>query len=122
MTRKAVFLGVLAIVAVVATMLWRAYQPQPITLQGQVEAQQYLVSSKIPGRLAALHVKRGDPVAQGDAVFRIDSTELQATLTEVQAIHYIDQSFVSAIEGGTREARVPASKREWKKAIAATEF
>lgn len=122
MTRKAVFLGVLAIVAVVATMLWRAYQPQPITLQGQVEAQQYLVSSKIPGRLGAVHVKRGDTVAQGDAVFRIDSPELEAKLTQVQAIDSMAQSFVSAIEGGTREERVAATKSEWKKAIAAKEF
>lgn len=121
MKRASVVIALLVLTAV-GLSLWHTYQPQPTTLQGQVEAQQYLLSSKIPGRLGEVHVRRGDTVAKGDAVFRIESPELEAKLAQVQAIDTMALSLVSAIEGGTREERVAATKSEWQKAIAAKEL
>lgn len=116
--------GIIAVVALVLVggLLWFSLRPEPVVLQGQIEAQQYMLSSKIPGRLAEVHVKRGDKVEKEQLVFRIDSPELESKLTQVAAIDRMAQSLVQAIEGGTREERVAATKSEWEKAKAAQVF
>lgn len=113
--------GVIILVAVlvVGFLLWFSLRSEPVVLQGQIEAQQYMLSSKIPGRLAEVHVQRGDNVEKDQLVFRIDSPELESKLTQVAAIDRMALSLVQAIEGGTREERVAATKSEWEKAKAA---
>ena len=52
----------LALVLLVLWLGWRfwlAYQPEPVRLQGQIEAQQYSVSSKVAGRIDEVLVKKG---------------------------------------------------------------
>ena len=52
----------LALVLLVIWLGWRfwlAYQPEPVRLQGQIEAQQYSVSSKVAGRIDEVLVKKG---------------------------------------------------------------
>src|SRR5690625_1903141 len=84
----------MAVVALVLVggLLWFSLRPEPMVLQGQIEAQQYMLSSKIPGRLAEVHVKRGDKVEKEQLVFRIDSPELESKLTQVTAIDRMAQS------------------------------
>ena len=43
----------------------------PSLLQGQIEAREYNVSSKVPGRVEQVLVRRGDNVAEGDLLFAI---------------------------------------------------
>nr|UKE82598.1 hypothetical protein KXZ65_14430 [Pectobacterium sp. PL152] len=58
-TRKWLLQAVLLIVVVwIAYRFWLAYQPEPIRLQGQIEAQQYSVSSKVAGRIAEVPVQK----------------------------------------------------------------
>ena len=40
--------------------LWRSAQPQPLVIQGQIEAQQYAISSKVAGRIDEVLVKKGE--------------------------------------------------------------
>ena len=66
------FLVVILLAAGVAWLsytFWHAYQPKPIRLQGQVEAQQYNISSKVAGRIDRVLVRKGDPVQKGQLVF-----------------------------------------------------
>ncbi|MEY1661021.1 HlyD family secretion protein [Isoalcanivorax beigongshangi] len=112
----------LLVIAAILVALWWSYRPGPVRLQGQVEAQQYLVSSKVPGRLGEVHVRRGDTVEAGAELFRIDSPELEAKLVQVDAIDRIAQSLVQALEGGTRDERVAATRSEWEKAQSAREL
>ena len=110
---------ILLAVVIVGSLLWFSLRAEPLVLQGQIEAQQYMLSSKIPGRLADVHVRRGDSVEKEQLVFRIDSPELESKLTQVAAMDRMALSLVQAIEGGTREERVAATKSEWEKAKAA---
>jgi HlyD family secretion protein len=62
----------LALVLLVIWLGWRfwlAYQPEPVRLQGQIEAQQYSVSSKVAGRIDEVLVKKGDQLAKDQLVF-----------------------------------------------------
>ena len=46
-----------AIVGWLCYSFWIAYQPPPAMIQGQIEAQQYSISSKVPGRIDKILVK-----------------------------------------------------------------
>ena len=76
------FLAVIAavLIAWLGWSFWDAYRPRALILQGQIEALEYTVSSKVPGRIAEVLVRKGDPVEVGQLVFRIDSPELAAKL------------------------------------------
>lgn len=119
-----VLLTILLLILVGAAMFAfrAAYLPQPLQLQGQIEARQYMVSSKVAGRLAEVFVQRGDAVQKGDPIFVIDSPELEARLTQVQAIDRIADSLAQAVDQGTREEQIAAARSEYEKAQAAAEL
>ena len=115
--RKGLMLVVAAVV--LCGVVWaflHAYRATPERLQGQIEARQYMVSSKVPGRLGELRVRKGDQVAEGDVLFSIDSPELEAKLVQIDAIDRIATSLLEAVEGGTREERINAARSEYEKA------
>lgn len=80
-------------VIVIATILvlwliisfYKAYAPKPQILQGQIQAKQYSVSSKLAGRVGSVLVKRGDKVQKGDLIYTILSPEVEAKLTQAKA-------------------------------------
>lgn len=110
----------LTVIAIpVSIVFWQSYSTSPLRLQGQIEAQQYMVSSKVPGRIGEIEVRRGDLVKAGDLMFRIDSPELEAKLTQVDALDTISRSIAQAVEGGTREEKIAAARSEFAKAQAA---
>lgn len=120
--RLGLLLIVVLIAIVAALVFFIAYRPQPTRLQGQVEAQQYMVSSKVAGRLSEVFVQRGDVIDKDDPVFVIDSPELEARLSQVQAIDRIASSLAQAVDKGTREEQIAAARSEWEKAKAAAEL
>lgn len=121
--RKGLILLVLAaVVVIIAVLFWQAYRVPPLRLQGQVEARQHMVSSKVPGRLAEVRVRRGDRVDKDQPVFTIDSPELRAKLAQVEAIDRISRALISAVEGGTREEKIAAARSEHEKARVAEQL
>ncbi len=65
-----------ALVGWIGYTFWQAYQPQPERMQGQIEAQQYNVSSKVPGRIEQVLVRKGDKVERGELIFTLLSQNL----------------------------------------------
>ncbi|WP_423187217.1 HlyD family secretion protein [Alishewanella sp. d11] len=121
MNIKRISLTLIALFIIVSifSLFWQMYQPQPIQLQGQIEAKQHMVSSKIPGRVATIYVRKGEWIAAGSSVFQINSPELEAKLTQVNAIETISQALVQALDKGTREESIAAARSEFEKAAAA---
>ena len=72
---------------------WLAYQPVTPLIQGQIEARQYTVSSKVAGRIDEILVKKGDMVEKGQLVFTIHSPEIAAKLEQAKAgrLHILDE-------------------------------
>ena len=52
--------------------------PAPVPLQGMIDATTVSVAAKVPGRLAAIHVREGDVVKTADAVARLALPEIEA--------------------------------------------
>ncbi|MEG1117510.1 MAG: biotin/lipoyl-binding protein, partial [Janthinobacterium sp.] len=76
----------LAIVAAIIVLgfvgwgLYQAFQPQRLPLQGQMDAQEVNVSSKVPGRVGELYVKLGQTVPKGQVLFQLTSPEVDAKI------------------------------------------
>jgi HlyD family secretion protein len=96
-----------------------AYQPKPIRIQGQIEAQQYSISSKVAGRIDEVMVKKGDVIAIGDPVFSLYSPELDAKLDQALAGQKAAGAMALQAENGARTQQISAAKDQWQKARAA---
>ena len=112
----------LALVFVLAYGLWLAYSPKPQTLQGQIEAREYHVSSKVAGRIEQVLVRRGDRVAQGDLIFTISSPELDAKLMQAQGGRDAAMALKDEADAGARKQQIMAAKEQWQKAKAGAEL
>lgn len=124
---KAVKSSVIAI-SVVAAVAWigysfyQAYQPQPIRLQGQIESQQYSISSKVPGRIDQVFVRKGDLVNKGQLIFTIHSPEIEAKLEQAMAGQRAAGALVQEAETGSRSQQIQAARDQWLTAKAAADL
>jgi len=118
------FLSLIALVLVVwlAWSFWDAYRPQPLVLQGQIEATEYTVSSKVPGRIAEVLVRKGDQVEIGQLVFRIDSPEMEAKLAQAEGGRQAASAIAKAADKGARSQEIEAARDQWQTARAAEEL
>ena len=71
---------IILIVSFIAYSVYLLAKPVPLEIQGQVEATQYRVASKLVGRIDSLPVKKGQEVKVGDLLFTINSPEVEAKL------------------------------------------
>ena len=79
---------IIATITVVAFIGWFVLKPAPYIMQGTVEATSYKVSSKVPGRVDSLTVKRGDAVRKGQFLYGISSPEVFAKLTQADILSF----------------------------------
>jgi HlyD family secretion protein len=117
---------ILLLVALVISWLcfrfYQAYQPQPIRLQGQIQAQQYSISSKVPGRIDQVLVRKGDQVKKSQLIFTLFSPEITAKLDQAIAGQKAAGAMAKEAEKGARTQQIQASKDQWLKAKSATEL
>ncbi|NRD72495.1 biotin/lipoyl-binding protein [Shewanella sp. VB17] len=118
--RLLAMVALLALVLVLGYGLKLAYSPKAHILQGQIEAREYNVSSKVPGRIEQVLVRRGDVVKQGDLLFAIHSPELDAKLMQAEGGRDAAKALQLEADTGARKQQITASKEQWLKAKAAT--
>ena len=114
-----ILLCVAAVAVWVAYHFYQSSKPGPIRLQGMIESQQYSISSKLPGRIDQVLVRKGDEVAKGQLIFTIHSPEIEAKLQQAEAGQQAAGAMVEQAENGAREQEVQAAKDQWLKAQAA---
>lgn len=120
--RPLLFLLALALLVIwLGWRFWLAYQPEPVRLQGQIEAQQYAVSSKVAGRIDQVLVKKGDKLDKGQLVFTLASPEIEAKLSQAKAGEAAAGALAQEAENGARAQQIAAAKDQWQQAkVAAT--
>lgn len=101
---------------------WLAYQPKPERLQGQIEAQQYNIGSKVAGRIDQVLVKKGDTVAKGQLIFTMISPELDARLAQAVAGKDAAQALADEVKVGARQQQIEAARDQWQQAQAAVDL
>jgi HlyD family secretion protein len=115
---KKIKLGVmvLAVVLLIGWLCFRfyqAYQPQPVRLQGQIQAQQYSISSKVSGRIDQVLVRKGDIVNKSQLIFTLFSPEITAKLDQAIAGQKAAGAMAKEAEKGARTQQIQASKDQW---------
>ena len=94
----------------------------PEIIQGQAEADEYRVSSKVPGRILELRVKEGQHVHRGDTLALLEAPDVQAKLTQAEAAEAAAQAQHEKAERGTRAEQLQAAFEMWQKAKAGLEI
>ncbi|MFT7007832.1 MAG: HlyD family secretion protein [Colwellia sp.] len=117
-----IVLVIIVIVTWLAYSFYQAYQPIPVRIQGQIEAQQYSISSKVSGRIEQVLVRKGDNVSRGQMIFTLLSPEIQAKLQQAKAGKRAAGALADQAEKGARIQEITAAKTQWQKAKAADEL
>ena len=110
------------VLTTLALAFWWAYRPAPERLQGQIEAQSYSVSSKVPGRIESVVVEKGQSLANGALAFTIVSPELEAKLQQAKAGEAAAGALAQEAENGARAQQIAAAKDQWLKAKSAAQL
>ena len=113
---------VIAIITVVAFIGWFVLKPAPYIMQGTVEATSYKVSSKVPGRVDSLTVKRGDRVTRGQFLYGISSPEVFAKLTQAEAARSAAAAMQDKVDAGARKQQIQQAYEMWQKSLAGLEL
>ena len=87
-------------------------------VQGQAEATDYRLSSKIPARVLEIKVKKGDMVSKGDTLVILDAPDIDAKLSQAQAAYSAAQALELKARNGARDEQIQGAYATWQKAIA----
>ena len=85
-------------------------------MQGQMEATEYRVSSKIPGRIMEFRVKEGQKVKAGDTLAIIEAPEMKAKKAQAEAVKTAAVALNDKAEAGAREEQIQGAYELWQKA------
>ncbi|CAH0992097.1 hypothetical protein SIN8267_02212 [Sinobacterium norvegicum] len=110
------------IVSVLIIGLFKAYQQPSTVLQGQIEATEHSVSSKLTGRISTIDVRRGDNVAINTPLFSIHSTVVEAKRRQALGGFSAASAQKQQADSGARIQEISAAKDQWLKAKAANDL
>ncbi len=113
-------IGIVALVAIILIIAGAGYmvsKPKPLVLQGEVEASEYRVSGKVPGRIEELYVKEGQMVHAGDTVVYIDSPEVRAKLVQANAAVAAAAAQRDKAKNGARSEEIAGAYNLWQTAV-----
>src|SRR6478609_7954559 len=69
------FIVAAIIIAIVALSIWYLVRPEPLLVQGEVDATRMDIAARVDGRVAEIPVVRGQNVAAGAVLVQIDNPE-----------------------------------------------
>lgn len=109
---KIISIGVIigAIFVWLIVSFYLAHKPKETFVQGQIEATQYSISSKVAGRIDELFVKKGDFIKQGDLAYTIKSPELEAKIKQAQAGYEASKALREETNKGARIETIESAK------------
>lgn len=115
-------IGIAALLIFLVYSTWMISRPKPLEVQGEVDATQVKVASKLVGRLDSLPIHKGDEIKKGQLLFTIKSPELDAKLQQAEAaLKGAQAQSLKAITGAQAED-IQAAYNTYMKAQAAYEL
>lgn len=106
------------VIAIVSIVGFFTFSKGPEIIQGQAEADEYRISSKVPSRVLELRVKEGDQVKAGDTLVIMEAPEVMAKLEQANAAQSAAQAISDKAQRGTRQEQIQAAYEMWQKAKA----
>jgi HlyD family secretion protein len=108
----------LVIAVVAALSIWYLVQPQPLLVQGEVDATRLDIAARVDGRVAEVPVDRGQDVAVGAVLVRIDNPETIAKHEQAMAAKVVAEAQLANVNVGTRVETIAARKAALERAEA----
>jgi HlyD family secretion protein len=106
------------VVVVAALSIWYLVRPQPLLVQGEVDATRFDIAARVDGRVAEVPVERGQNVPAGAVLVRIDNPETIAKNEQALAAKVVADAQLANIKVGTRAETIAAQKAALERAEA----
>ena len=110
-------IGLISVVVIVGVIGILALRPEPEIVAGEVEATEYRVSGKVPGRIEYFFADEGDKVRKGDTLALIDSPEVKAKLAQASAAKAAAEAQDSKAKKGARQEQIQGAYELYQKAL-----
>lgn len=91
-------------------------------IHGQIDVEEYRVSSKVPSRVLHIYVKEGDYVNVGDTLAILEAPELTAKATQAQGAIDAATALSNMANNGARKEQIQGAYELWQQAKAAKEI
>jgi len=106
-------------VAVAALSVFYLLRPEPLLVQGEVDATRLDLAARVDGRVKEIPVERGQNVAANAVLVRIDNPETLAKHEQMKAAKAVVDAQLANVLVGTRVETIAARKAEMERAQAA---
>jgi HlyD family secretion protein len=113
-----IIVGIVAAV-VVALSVFYLLRPEPLLVQGEVDATRLDIAARVDGRVKAIPVERGQNVPAGAVLVQIDNPETLAKHAQMRAAMAVAEAQLANVLVGTRAEVIAARKAELERAQAA---
>jgi len=113
-----IIVGIVAAV-VVALSVFYLLRPEPLLVQGEVDATRLDMAARVDGRVKEIPVERGQNVPANAVLVRIDNPETVAKLEQMRAAMAVAEAQLANVLVGTRVETIAARKAELERAQAA---
>lgn len=110
--------AVLVAVGLIALAGFFLLTPPAEVIMGQAEATVVRVSGKVPGRIASYRFGEGDKVKAGDTLVFLNTPEVEAKFTQVEALKAAAEAQHAKALKGARDQEVTGAYELWQKAQA----
>src|SRR6478735_6910202 len=101
-TRIPAIIVALVVVAVASLSIWYLLRGEPLLVQGEVDATRLDIAARVDGRVAEIPVERGQNVAAGAVLVKIDNPETLAKNEQGLAAKIVAEAQLANIKVGTR--------------------
>src|ERR1700722_17516803 len=106
----------LVVVAVVSLSIWYLLRGEPLLVQGEVDATRLDIAARVDGRVAEIPVERGQNVAAGAVLVKIDNPETHDKKEQGLAAKIVAEAQLANVKVGTRVEVIAARKAELERA------
>src|ERR1700721_291311 len=113
-----IIVGIVAAV-IVALSVFYLLRPEPLLVQGEVDATRLDIAARVDGRVKEIPVERGQNVAAGAVLVQIDNPETIAKHQQMRAAQAVAAAQLANVLAGTRVETIAARKAEMERTQAA---
>src|ERR1700743_2851289 len=113
-----IIVGIVA-ASVAALSVFYLVRPEPLLVQGEVDATRLDIAARVDGRVKEIPVERGQNVAAKAVLVSIDNPETVAKLEQMKSAMAVAEAQLAHVLAGTRVEVVAARKAELERGQAA---
>jgi len=106
------------VAAVAGLSIWYLVRPEPLLVQGEVDATRFDIAARVDGRVGDVPVVRGQNIGASAVLVRIDNPETLAKHAQALAAKVVADAQLANIKAGTRPEVITARKAALERAQA----